>query len=142
LEIYLVLFNNILYIFIYLLSFIYIYIFVLESASLWVSTGVAAICYEGNFCSLTSAVTSQKTSTISLEFNGAEKTLHFFVDGKQLPHRITNFDVTSPSFAISADKGAPFSVEVVSYVLLKKAGVDSSIQSSEYKCGEGRRGES
>jgi hypothetical protein len=65
------------------------------------------------------------------------KTLHFFVDDTQLSHCITNIYTTPLSFGISAWNTPSSSVEVVSFLLLKKASVDNNIKCAEYMWGTG-----
>jgi hypothetical protein len=65
--------------------------------------------------------------------NTQTKTLHFFVGDTQLSHCITNIYTTPLSFAISAWVSGSSSVEVVSFLLLKKASVCNNIRCAEYK---------
>jgi hypothetical protein len=69
--------------------------------------------------------------------NTQTKTLHFFVDNTQLSHCITNIYSTPLSFGISANYTLSSSVEIVSFLLLKKGSVDNNIQCAEYKWGTG-----
>jgi hypothetical protein len=64
--------------------------------------------------------------------NTETKILHFFVDGTQLPHCITNIYTTPLSFGISARYTSSSSVEIISFLLLKKASVDNNIKFTEY----------
>jgi hypothetical protein len=64
--------------------------------------------------------------------NTQTKTLHFFVDETQLSHCITNICTTPLSFGISADCTPSSSVEIVSFLLLKKSSVNSNIKCAEY----------
>jgi hypothetical protein len=64
-------------------------------------------------------------------------TLHFFVDDTQLSHRITNIYTTPLSFGISAAYTLFSSVEIISFLLLKKTSVDNKIKCTEYKWGTG-----
>jgi hypothetical protein len=66
------------------------------------------------------------------------KTLHFFVDDTLFSNYITDIHTTSLSFGISARNTPSSSVEVVSFLLLKKASVDNNIRCSEYKWGSGK----
>jgi hypothetical protein len=77
-------------------------------------------------------------SSISLELNTQTKTLHFFVDGTQLSHCITNIYTTPLSFGMSAYHTPSSSVEIISFLLLKKASVDNNISCAEYKWGTGK----
>jgi hypothetical protein len=72
-------------------------------------------------------------SAISLELNTQTKTLHFFIDGTLLSHCITNIYTTPLSFGMSALNTLSSSVEVVSFLLLKKASVASSTTCAEYR---------
>jgi hypothetical protein len=76
-------------------------------------------------------------STISLELNTQTKSLHFFVDDTQLSHCITNINTTPLSFGISAWDTLSSSVEIISFLLLKKLSVDNNSRCSEYKWGTG-----
>jgi hypothetical protein len=76
-------------------------------------------------------------SAISLELNTQTKTLYFFADDIQLSHCITNINTNSLSFAISAWMTPSSSVEVVSFLLLKRASVDNNIKCAEYKWNSG-----
>jgi hypothetical protein len=69
--------------------------------------------------------------------NTQTKTLHFFVDDTQLSQCITNIYTTPLSFGISAWVSNSSSVEIVSFLLLKKASVDNNIKCAEYKWGTG-----
>jgi hypothetical protein len=64
--------------------------------------------------------------------NTQTKTLHFFVDDTQLSHCITNIYTTPLSFGITAWDTPSSSVEIVSFLLLKKASVDNRIKCGEY----------
>jgi hypothetical protein len=64
--------------------------------------------------------------------NTQTKTLHFFVGDTQLSHCITNIYTTPLSFGVSADGTDSSSVEIVSFLLLKKASVDNNIKCVEY----------
>jgi hypothetical protein len=64
--------------------------------------------------------------------NTQTKTLHFFVDDTQLSHRITNIYTTPLSFGISALSTDSSSVEIISFLLLKKGSVDNYIKCAEY----------
>jgi hypothetical protein len=59
-------------------------------------------------------------SAISLELNSQTKTLHFFVNDSQLSCCITNIYTTPLSFGISADWTYSSSVEIVSFLLLRR----------------------
>jgi hypothetical protein len=72
-------------------------------------------------------------STIILELNTQTKTLHFFVDYTLLSHCITNINTIPLSFGISAFYTPSYSVEIISFLLLKKASVDNNIKCAEYK---------
>jgi hypothetical protein len=80
----------------------------------------------------------KQDSTISLELNTQTKTLHFFVDCSQLSHCITNINTAPFCFGISGQTSSSFSVEIVSFLLLKKAGVNNNIKCVEYEWGTGR----
>jgi hypothetical protein len=71
-------------------------------------------------------------SAISLELNTQTKTLHFFVNNTQLSHCITNIYTTPLSFGISADDTPSSSVEIISFLLLRKASVVNNIKCTEY----------
>jgi hypothetical protein len=77
-------------------------------------------------------------SAISLELNTQTKTLHFFVDDRLFPHCITNIYTTPLSFGISAWYTRSSSVEVISFLLLRKGTVKNNIKCAEYKWGTGR----
>jgi hypothetical protein len=59
-------------------------------------------------------------------------TLHFFVDDTQLSHCISNISTTPLSFGISAYNTLSSSVEIISFLLLRKASVDNNIKCAEY----------
>jgi hypothetical protein len=69
--------------------------------------------------------------------NTQTKTLHFFLNDTKLSHCITNIYTTPLSFGISAYDTSS-SVEIVSFLLLKRASVDNNIKCVEYQCGTGR----
>jgi hypothetical protein len=69
--------------------------------------------------------------------NTQTKTLHFFVDDTQLSHCVTNIYTTPLYFGISAVETPSSSVEIVSFLLLKKASVDNNIKCAEYEWGTG-----
>jgi hypothetical protein len=69
--------------------------------------------------------------------NTQTKTLYFFVDETQLSHCITNICTTPLSFGISAWGTPSSSVEIISFLLLKKASVDDNIKCADYKWGTG-----
>jgi hypothetical protein len=60
------------------------------------------------------------------------KTLHFFVDGTQLSHSITNIHTTLLSFGISAGDTPSSSVEIISFLLLRKSSFDNNAKCAEY----------
>jgi hypothetical protein len=64
--------------------------------------------------------------------NTQTKTLHFFVNDTQLPHCITNIYTTPLSFGISAEDTFTSSVEIVSFLLLKKGSVDINFECAGY----------
>jgi hypothetical protein len=64
--------------------------------------------------------------------NTQTKTLHFFVDDMQLSQCITNINTTPLSFGISAWKSRSSSVEIISFLLLKNASVNTNIYCDEY----------
>jgi hypothetical protein len=64
--------------------------------------------------------------------NTQTKTLHFFVDGTQLSHCITNIYTTPLSFGISASYTPSSSVEIISFLLVKKGSIDNNIECTEY----------
>jgi hypothetical protein len=64
--------------------------------------------------------------------NTQTKTLHFFVDDTQLSHCITNIYTTPLSFGVSAADTPSSSVEIISFLLLRKASVDNNIKCTEY----------
>jgi hypothetical protein len=70
--------------------------------------------------------------------NTQTNTLHFFVDDKQLPHCITNIYTTSLSFGISVWDTSSSSVEVISFLILKKSSVDNNFECAEYEWGTGK----
>jgi hypothetical protein len=76
--------------------------------------------------------------TISLELNTQTKTLHFFVNNTQLSHCITNITTTPLSFGISSGYTPSTSVEIVSFLRMRKASVDNNIICAEYKWGTGK----
>jgi hypothetical protein len=67
--------------------------------------------------------------------NTQTKTLHFFVGDTQLSHCITNIYTTPLSFGISAYDTLSSSVEIISFLLLRKASVDNNIKCAEYEWG-------
>jgi hypothetical protein len=69
--------------------------------------------------------------------NSQTKTLHFFLDDTQLSHCITNIYTIPLSFGVSALYTPSSSVEVISFLLLKKICVDYNIECAEYKWGTG-----
>jgi hypothetical protein len=73
--------------------------------------------------------------------NTQTKTLHFFLDDKQLSHCITNITATPLFFGISSEyTSTSCSVEIVSFLLLKKASVDNNnnnVACTEYEWGTG-----
>jgi hypothetical protein len=77
-------------------------------------------------------------SAISLELNTQTNTLHFFVDDTQLSHCITNIYTTLLSFGISAHDTRLSSVEIISFLFLRKASVDNNINCTKYEWGTGR----
>jgi hypothetical protein len=70
--------------------------------------------------------------------NTQTKILHFFVDDTLLSHCITNIYTIPLFFGISAYHTPSSSVEIISFLLLKKASVDDNIRYTEYKWGTGR----
>jgi hypothetical protein len=70
--------------------------------------------------------------------NTQTKTLHFFLNGTQLSHCIAHIYTTPVSFGISAVTTPSSSVEIVSFLLLKKASVDNNIKCDEYRWGTGK----
>jgi hypothetical protein len=64
--------------------------------------------------------------------NTQTKTLHFFVDDTQLSHRITNIYTTPLSFGVSAFDTLSSSVEIISFLLLRKTSVVNNIKCAEY----------
>jgi hypothetical protein len=72
-------------------------------------------------------------SAISLELNTQTKTLHFFIDDTLLSHYITNISTTPLSFGVSAYETPSSSVDIISFLLLKKASVDNKRKCAEYK---------
>jgi hypothetical protein len=75
-------------------------------------------------------------STISLELNTRTKTLYFFIDDVQLSHSITDIHTTPLSFGISTWHTPSSSVEIVSFLLLKRSTINN-IKCTEYKWGTG-----
>jgi hypothetical protein len=71
--------------------------------------------------------------------NTQTKTLHFFVGDTQLSGCITNIYTAPLSFGISAWNTASSSVEIISFLLLKKTSIDNNIKCAEYKWGTGWR---
>jgi hypothetical protein len=69
--------------------------------------------------------------------NTQTKTLHFFVDDTQLSPCITDIYTTPLSFGISAYWTDLSSVEIISFLLLKKASIDNSIKCDEYEWDTG-----
>jgi hypothetical protein len=76
-------------------------------------------------------------SAISLELNTQTNTLHFFIGNTQLSHCITNIYTTSLSFGISTTYTFSSSVEIISFLLLRKGSVDDNIKCAEYQWGTG-----
>jgi hypothetical protein len=70
--------------------------------------------------------------------NTQTKTLHFFVDDTQLSHCITNIYTTPLSFGISAVNTPSSSVEIISFLHLRKGSVDNNIKCVEYEWGTGK----
>jgi hypothetical protein len=65
--------------------------------------------------------------------NTQTKTLHFFVGDTQLSHCITNIYTTPLSFGISSTYTSTLClVEIISFLLLRKASVDNNIKCAEY----------
>jgi hypothetical protein len=110
-----------------------------ESASLFVYESNFRIFYGGSWSPhLGKQSPLHPSSTISLELNTQTKTLHFFVDDTQLSHCITYIYTTPLSFCISSFyTSSSCSVEIISFLLLKKASVDNNIKCTEYKWGTG-----
>jgi hypothetical protein len=71
--------------------------------------------------------------------NTQTKTLHFFVDDIQLSHCIINIYTIPLSFGVSAIGTTSSSVEVISFLLLKKANVDKNITCAEYVWVTGKK---
>jgi hypothetical protein len=71
--------------------------------------------------------------------NTQTKTLHFFIDDTQFSHCITNIYTTPLSFGISASWTPSSSVEIVSFLLLRKGSVDNNIKCAECKWGTGEK---
>jgi hypothetical protein len=69
--------------------------------------------------------------------NTQTKTLHFFVGDTQLSHCITNIYTTPLSFGISAWGTLSSSVEMISFLLLKKSSDNNNIKCAEYEWGTG-----
>jgi hypothetical protein len=116
---------------IYLLIFFLLF---LESTSLWISPYDSQIGCGTSWSPLQGISSLFKPgSTICLELNTKTKTLHFFVDNTQLSVCITNINTTPLSFGISAYNTLSSSVEIISFLLLKKASVDNNIKYAEYK---------
>jgi hypothetical protein len=76
-------------------------------------------------------------STISLELNTQTKTLHFFINDTQLSKFITSIYTTPLSFGISALRTSCSSVEIISFLLLRKTSVENNIRCTEYEWGTG-----
>jgi hypothetical protein len=70
--------------------------------------------------------------------NTQTKTLHFFINDTLFPHCITNIYTTPLSFGIGAVDTLSSSVEVVSFLLFRKASVDNNIKYAEYEWGTGK----
>jgi hypothetical protein len=69
--------------------------------------------------------------------NTQTKTLHFFVDEILFSLCITNIYATPLSFGISAHWTESTSVEIISFLLLKKASFNNNIKCAEYEWGTG-----
>jgi hypothetical protein len=116
-----------------LISFFYLlihFLFLKERASLRISAADSRI-YSGGSESppLRKQFSFQPYSTVILELNTQTKTLHFFVNDTQLSACVTNIKTTPLSFGISADWTSSSSVEIISFLLLRKASVDNNINS-------------
>jgi hypothetical protein len=74
-------------------------------------------------------------STVDLEFNALTRTLHFFVDGTQLSHYITNINTYPLAFGISAYNTSS-KVEIAFYIHLRFPSVDNT-NCTKYKWGTG-----
>jgi hypothetical protein len=70
--------------------------------------------------------------------NTQTKTLHFFINDTLFPHCVTNIYTTPLSFGISAQWTESSSVEIISFLLLRKASVDNNITCDEYEWGTGK----
>jgi hypothetical protein len=111
-----------------------------ESASLCIYPSDSYIYYGGSSSPFLGKQSSFPLySAISLELNTQTKTVHFFVDDTQLSHCITNIYTTPLSFGISAYDTLSSSVEIISFLLLRKASVDNNIKCDKYKWGTGRK---
>jgi hypothetical protein len=64
--------------------------------------------------------------------NTQTKTLQFFVDDRLFPHCITNISTIPLSFGISSYDIPSSSVEIISFLLLRKASIDNNITCAEY----------
>jgi hypothetical protein len=110
------------------------FLFFWESASLRIWNDNSRILYGGSSSTWLGYQSSfQPYSTISLELNIQTKTLHFFVDDTQLSHCITNIYTTPLSFGISTYCTGYSSIEIISFLLLRKASVDNNIMCAEYE---------
>jgi hypothetical protein len=64
--------------------------------------------------------------------NTQTKTLHFFVYDTLLSHCITNINTIPFLFGVCAYKTPSSSVEIISFLLLRKTSVDNNIKCDEY----------
>jgi hypothetical protein len=64
--------------------------------------------------------------------NTQTKTLHFFLNDTQLSHCITNINTTPLYFGVSALHTPSSSVEIISFLLLRKSSVDNNAKCAEY----------
>jgi hypothetical protein len=77
-----------------------------------------------------------ENSIVELELNMKRKTLHFFINNKQLCHSVDNINTVPLCFGISGSNSSS-SVEIVSLLELQKETVnDNNDNNNNIKCTE------
>jgi hypothetical protein len=115
------------FLFIFFFSFIY-----LESASFYLYSGGSCICYGGsNSSDLGKPDSFGENSVIELELNMMNKTLHFFLNKKQLPYVIEN--ITSSPLCFGISSCYKINIEIISLLKLNEPTTDNNITCSKFE---------
>jgi hypothetical protein len=106
---------------IFLVLFLFLFLLIcLESASLTLYPNSSFINYGGSSSYIGKQSDFGENSTIEMEVNMNEKTLHFFINRTKLPYVVHNITSPSLSFGISAGYRTKLTVELLSLIKLNK----------------------